>query len=171
MEPITAAAYADLRRRYRRWAEIEADPVSPLYAEWARGIADDEELLSRVAELEGGKRQPNLVFASARMAGVPLAPWASARDAFEANWLAIRAAALSRGTQTNEPLRMATLLPALGDIAGTVALVEVGASAGLCLYPDRWRYRFGPGRYLGASERPLLETKASASVPVPGALP
>ena len=171
MEPITAETYADLQRRYRRWAEVEADPVSPLYAEWARGIADDEPLLTRVAELEGGKRQPNLVFASARMAGVPLESWSVVRDEFETKWLAIRASALSRGTQTNEPLRMATLLPAVGDIRGTVALVEVGASAGLCLYPDRWRYRFGPGRYLGEPDRPLLETKASASVPVPRELP
>lgn len=171
MEPITADAYSDLQRRYQRWAEIEADSVSPLYAEWARGIAGDASLLTHVAELEGGKRQPNLVFASARMAGVPLAPWTAVRDDFETKWSAIRASVISRGTQTNEPLRMATLLPAIGDVAGTIALVEVGASAGLCLYPDRWRYRFGPGRYLGVSERPLLETDASASVPIPRELP
>lgn len=171
MEPVTAHEYADLQRRYLLWAEAEADPVSPLYADWARGMAGDEAMLVHVADLPAGKRQPNLVFASARMTGVPLEPWLSIREEFETNWSVIRANVLSRSTQTNEPLRMATLLPAIADIRSTIALVEVGASAGLCLYPDRWRYRFGPGRYLGDSDRPLLETRASASVPVPCSLP
>lgn len=171
MEPVTSATYADLQRRYLHWAEIEADPVSPLYADWARGLAGDEAMLVHIAQLPGWKRQPNLVFASARMAGVPLEPWLAVREEFEANWPEIRANTLSRSTQTNEPLRMATLLPAIADVRGSVALIEVGASAGLCLYPDRWRYRYGAGRYLGGADRPLLETAASASVPLPSELP
>src|SRR5690606_30134163 len=47
-----------------------------------------------------------------------------------------------RSLQTNEPLRCAALLPALSRITGPIALLEVGASAGLCLYPDRYSYRY-----------------------------
>jgi hypothetical protein len=51
----------------------------------------------------------------------------------------------ARNLQTNEPLRCAALLPALSGIDGPIALLEVGASAGLCLYPDRYSYRYGGG--------------------------
>ena len=44
------------------------------------------------------------------------------------------------------PLR--ALVTALADIAGPVGLVEVGSSAGLCLYPDRYSYEFD-GRPVG----------------------
>jgi hypothetical protein len=50
-----------------------------------------------------------------------------------------------RSTQTNEPGRTASILPVLAQIdaaEGPLALIEVGASAGLCLYPDRYSYRF-----------------------------
>ncbi|MYG24955.1 MAG: DUF2332 family protein [Boseongicola sp. SB0677_bin_26] len=42
--------------------------------------------------------------------------------------------ALSRGTQTNEPGRCATLLPLLCLLPQPLALLEVGASVGLCLF-------------------------------------
>ena len=47
-----------------------------------------------------------------------------------------------RSTKTNEPRRCAGLLPVLAGIAGPLALLEVGASAGLCLYPDRYSYSY-----------------------------
>jgi len=49
---------------------------------------------------------------------------------------------LTHSTQTNEAARCAVLLPLLSQIDGPVALIEVGASAGLCLYPDRYSYRY-----------------------------
>ncbi len=46
----------------------------------------------------------------------------------------------TRRTQTNEVTRCATLRPALALLPQPLALIEVGASAGLCLLYDRWRY-------------------------------
>ena len=171
MEPVSSFSIDTVAGGFERWAAHEADATSPLYAEWARGIASDEALVALAAELPVGKRQPNLLFAAARVSGVPLLPWRSVRDGIVAAWPRIRATALSRATQTNEARRLATLVPALDGIDEPIALIEVGASAGLCLYPDKWRYRFGPGRYLGEVNRPLLETDASASVPVPKSAP
>ncbi|MBV8998283.1 MAG: DUF2332 family protein [Solirubrobacterales bacterium] len=54
----------------------------------------------------------------------------------------------SRRTQTNEPARCATLLPVLARLPQPLALVEVGAAAGLCLLPDYYAYDFGGGRSL-----------------------
>src|SRR5690606_13911517 len=48
----------------------------------------------------------------------------------------------ARSIQTNEPLRLAPLLPVLSEIDGPIALLEIGASGGLCLYPDHYSYRF-----------------------------
>ncbi|WP_306232182.1 DUF2332 domain-containing protein [Agrococcus beijingensis] len=156
---------------YLRWAEVEAEGRSPRYAEWARGVAGDEALCAALGELEPLKRQPNLLFAAARFEGVPLQPWSAVRDMIAGAWEPIRSTMLARMTQTNEARRMATLLPAIAHLEGPIALVEVGASAGLCLYPDRWRYRFGAGKYVGDANLPLLETDASPSTPLPATLP
>ncbi|MFJ3033076.1 DUF2332 domain-containing protein [Curtobacterium pusillum] len=128
--------------KYRTWAEVEAQGISDLYFDWATGVAADDEVLKLVDELPATKRQPNLVFASAQMAGVPLVPFHEARREFVARWNAIRAAALTHATQTNEVRRCAVLLPEMAKITGPIALLEIGASAGLCLYPDKYAYRF-----------------------------
>lgn len=82
------------------------------------------------------------MFAAARAAGAPLLRYALLRDWLLEHWARVAAIALTRTTQTNEAARCAVLLPALAAIDGPVALIEVGASAGLCLYPDRYSYRY-----------------------------
>lgn len=169
MEDETLAT--DVRSRYERFAAVEADPRSPLFAEWARGVAGDDEVVARIETLPTVKQQANLVFASARFAGVPLAPWPEVRETFLASWDAIATCALERSTQTNEARRLATLLPVFARLRQPVALIELGASAGLCLHPDRWRYDFGDGRTVGDAGAPLLSTHANAATPVPDAVP
>jgi hypothetical protein len=78
---------------------------------------------------------------------------------------------LTRTTQTNEPGRCAALLPSLARIEGPLALIEVGASAGLCLLPDCYGYDWGrhrlvpPARF-GATA-PTFECEASENTPLP----
>ena len=128
--------------RYARFARDEAPGRSALYAEWADGVAAHPELAAIIARIPAARRQPPLVFAVTRMLGAP-------EDAFPAwaAWLRahadeVVAAASVRRLQTNEPQRCAALLPALATIDGPIALLELGASAGLCLYPDRYSYRY-----------------------------
>lgn len=81
---------------------------------------------------------------------------------------------LARSTQTNEPARSAVLLPILARLPQPIALIEVGASAGLCLLPDFYGYDYGR-RALAprplSIEAPVFPCEASADTPLPEALP
>lgn len=127
---------------YRRFADIEALPTSPLYAEWAASIADDPAVLELIEPLPGNKKQPNLVFSAARYAGAPVTAYPEFRQWLLHHWARVEPVIQSRMTQTNEAGRCAVILPLLSRIEGPVALIEAGASAGLCLYPDRYSYRY-----------------------------
>jgi hypothetical protein len=124
---------------FRRFASAEG-AESPRYRDWALGIAEDNEILALVTKLPLAKRQPVLVLTCARVAGVPLRPFETARDDVIALWPAIAKLAKMRSTQTNDPRRCTPLLVALDRIRGPIALVEVGASAGLTLFPDRYSF-------------------------------
>jgi hypothetical protein len=159
--------------RYRGFAESEARGWSPRYEQWAHGVAGDAGLLALLDELPTAKRQPNLLFAAARYAGVPAGPFPEFRQALLERWPAVREVMLARRTQTNEPGRCAVLLPLLAALPQPLALLEVGASAGLCLYPDRYSYQYsgrprldppgGPG--------PLLDCEVTGPAPIPTQLP
>lgn len=158
---------------YRRFADREVGAASPCYVEWAHGVADDPELLALIEELGGVKRQPHLVFAAARHTGIEPGPFVAFRAALVATWPAIRSVIMARRTQTNEPGRCAALLPVLAALPQPLALLEVGASAGLCLLPDRYSYRYGDRRIDPPSgpSPVLLECEVDDAVPVPERLP
>lgn len=138
-----------VRERYSRFA-TEAVGRSALYAEWARGIAADVDAQRTIAQIPPNRRQAPLVFAVARMLGAPLEGYAALAAWIPAHADDLVAETTHRSLQTNEPLRAAVLLPALATIPGPLAVIEVGASAGLCLIPDRYAYR-----YRGATDADL----------------
>ncbi|MFT3796994.1 DUF2332 domain-containing protein [Microbacterium sp.] len=135
-----------IAERYARFARDEAPGRSEVYAQWAAGVAADPEALRVLARIPAPHRQPPLVFAVTRMLGaadeLTSAQW---RGWLRAHADAVVAECEARSLQTNEPLRCAALLPALSRVAGPIALLEIGASAGLCLYPDRYSYRYRTG--------------------------
>lgn len=143
--------YGEVADIYLDFATYDAGTSgSHTFAEWASAVAADPDVLAWLATLPPVKRQPNLVFAAARWHKVPApGPYAGLRAALLADGDdgPIRATILARRTQTNEVGRLAALLPAFASLAGerALALVEAGASAGLCLYPDRWGYEWVTG--------------------------
>ncbi len=138
---MTPDAAANVATRYARFA-AEAPARSPLYAEWAAGVACDPTIAGILARIEPTHRQPPLVFAVSRLLGAPESSYAHWAAWIRAHADAVVTECGRRSIQTNEPLRCAALLPALALVDGPIALLELGASAGLCLYPDRYSYRF-----------------------------
>ena len=162
-EPQRVAA-DEVERRYRRFAEHEAPGRSALYVEWAAGVAGDPLVREVLARIGATHRQPPLVFAVARLLGAPLEPWPVVREWMLLHADALVAACAERSVQTNEPLRCAVLLPALSMIDGPIALLEVGASAGLCLFPDRYSYRYRDASGVVLAQLDPEESDASAPV-------
>lgn len=164
-----------ISKRYLRFATNEAHGISPLYEELALEVCRDESLLHFISSLPVEKQQPNLVFAAIRyLYGTPDSP-KHFSELIERNRDSIRALVLTRSTQTNEPGRCATLLPALNKLRQPLALLEVGTSAGLCLLPDRYSYDYG-GQWLTASTPssnavPVFPCIANDSTPVPARMP
>jgi Uncharacterized protein conserved in bacteria (DUF2332) len=166
---------AALARRYRRFAREEAAAECPIYAALAEAVASAPELLAFLAGLPEDKRQPNLFLAAVRhLDGVP-DNGAQLAEIVRRRHEALRALMLSRATQTNEPARCAVLLPVLARLPQPLALIEVGASAGLCLYPDRYAYDYGSHRLEPPQEGttpPVFACAVGSPAPLPlSALP
>ncbi|MGH3160063.1 MAG: DUF2332 family protein, partial [Streptosporangiaceae bacterium] len=156
---------------YRAFAE-EARDRSPAYQTLAAAVAEDSRILGFLAGLPPEKRQPNLLFGAARylLGDTPGISQLRALVRHDGDDLA--ATMLARRTQTTEPARCATLLPALAQLPQPLALIEVGASAGLTLLPDRYSYDFGGHRITGTDPRaPVLHCDPRGPVPVPAQVP
>ena len=163
--------YDDVIEEYRDFATYAAGD-SPCFEEWALGVAEDAAVLAWLDTLPPIKRQPNLVLAAARWHGAP-APgsYDGLRRVLLEREAEVRATVMSRATQTNEVGRLATLAPVLGLLDGPLALIEVGASAGLCLFPDRYDYVWPPVGGLRGSGGPVLTAEATGALPVPAKHP
>jgi hypothetical protein len=144
---------------YASFAAREARGVSPAYERLALSVADDAEVLGLLEGVPPAKRQPNLLFGVVRFLGGPVDDPEAFHDFTVENWKLVEPELRTRATQTNEPGRCALLLPVLAMLDGPLALLEVGASAGLCLYPDRYSYRYSTedqAHLLGSGE-PVLD--------------
>ena len=127
---------------YRIFAEVEAKGHSATYNDWSNSISDDAPVLTLIDDLPERCRQPNLILACCRFLGVEPGPYDLFREFLLKRWSEVKNLALTKRTQTNEPGRCAVLLPLLASLPQPLALLEVGASAGLCLYPDRYGYDY-----------------------------
>ncbi|KYJ97589.1 DUF2332 domain-containing protein [Microbacterium sp. CH1] len=162
-----------VQERYARFAATEAPGRSALYAEWAAGVAADPEIRELLRRIPPTRRQPPLVFAVSRLLGAGHGPYREWREFVLAQADRLVGECTRRALQTNEPLRTAALLPVLAEIDGPIALLEIGAAAGLCLYPDRYSFRFtdGDGRVrraldpLDGPSTVLLESTVSGDLP------
>lgn len=170
--------HAPTAERYRAFADVEARGMSDCYEAWAHGVAADQATLELIDRLPPVKRQPNLIFSAARYLGAAAGGYAAFSAWLAGHWAEVEAVCLSHATQTNEAGRCATLLPALAAIPGPLALIEVGASAGLCLHPDRYSYRYtqadGGQRMLHPPDGPsrvVLDCATTGPVPFPAQLP
>jgi hypothetical protein len=163
---------ARLAQRYARFAADEAHGECEIYEQLALAVAGSEELLAFVASLPADRRQPNLFLAAVRhVCGVPDSADRLVQIVRQQPGQ-IREVMVSRTTQTNEPARCSVLLPVLARLPQPLALLEVGASAGLCLLPDRYGYDYGTQRIAPANVRaPVFRCRVTGEVPLPAAVP
>ncbi len=157
---------------YRRFARLEARGRSPLYEGLTEGVAEDTEVLRLLASLPPAKRQPKLLLGAVQYLYGTALDYPSFRRVVVEKWTEVSSTMLARRTQTNEVGRCAILLPLLAALPEPLALLEVGASAGLCLLMDRYRYDYGRG-IVGQENSPVLlhcEPRGS-STPTPSRLP
>ncbi len=168
---LSPTVRADLAARFAfHGRHIYGSPTgnsSPFYAALSLAVADDPAILALVAEADRATQVPNLLFAAVHylLLGDTTAPLAAyypdfmpsplprdeAYPAFRAYCLAhaeaIRELVTTRRVQTNEVGRCAALLPAFAQVAARgderpLALVEIGASAGLLMAWDHYGYAY-----------------------------
>ena len=142
-----------VRRRFRRFAEDECAGYSAAYYRLSNAVVRDDYLPKFISLMPD--QQPNLFFASVQyLTGPEEMPMSRSELSrfVRKNEFKIFQLMRSRRTQTNEVGRCAVLLPAMP--AGPLALVEVGASAGLCLLLDKYRYDYG-SLQIGDNESPV----------------
>ncbi|MDP6812034.1 MAG: DUF2332 domain-containing protein [Alphaproteobacteria bacterium] len=162
---------AKLARRYARFASVEARDSSPSYERLARQVAQSNELLEFIAALPPERQQPNLFLAALRATGELPHGNGALEEIIRLNGERVRQVMLTHATQTNEPSRCAVLLPALATLPQPLALLEVGASAGLCLLPDRYAYDYDGIRISPSGEgnapAPVFPCTVNRHTPVP----
>jgi hypothetical protein len=156
---------------YRAFAR-DACGRSPAYEALAASVAGDTAVLRFLGSLPPEKRQPNLLFAAARYLLGDSVGIAGLRALVRRSGAELSAVMMARRTQTNEPARCTTLLPALARLPQPLALIEVGASAGLTLLFDRYSYDYAGHRIAGQDpQAPTLRCTPRGPVPLPDRLP
>ena len=164
---MKAERRAFLLAAFHHFARVEAPGLaSPMYAELAYGVSKDDDLLEIAAHARPHQPEPNMLFAAVQyllLSGLdhPLAahypilagrrrPIGPAFPHFREFCLRYRDRVVeqivNRRTQTNVVRRCTCLLPAFALVCREtplpLALIDVGASAGLNLNFDRYAYSY-----------------------------
>src|SRR6476661_3256212 len=192
-------ARSDLAARFLRQAGGQFREDAPFYERLARGVAADPDLLALAALTRPDQDPPLLLLAAvhylllqdpreplaayypsvAGAAALPGDPFPLFRAFCLRRRAAIAAILATRRVQTNEVQRCASLLPAFGVVAQAgggrpLALVELGPSAGLNLFWDRYSYDYGPAGRAGdaaSAVRLRCEPRGDQAPPLPRPLP
>jgi hypothetical protein len=156
---------------WARFADEQCRGYSPLYEGACRAVAGSTELLDLCLDAPRSGRQPNVLLAAVHylvLGGTTHELAAIYRGESEADVGRafvdfalgrrdeVAALLATRHTNTNECGRSAVLVPALrwaaSRLGEPVALIDVGASAGLNLYLDRYRIEYSDGRATGPAD-------------------
>ncbi|HMB50285.1 MAG TPA: DUF2332 domain-containing protein [Natronoarchaeum rubrum] len=149
--------------------EGQPGPETLLAAVHALLLQDSDHPLARFYPTCGGD-------ASARGSDVPDEdPFPAFREFCASNEDRLRELVATRRTQTNDVGRSAALVPAFERVARTagtrrLALVEIGASAGLNLCWDRYAYEYGDAGTAGSADAPVrieCELRGDGTPPLP----
>jgi hypothetical protein len=170
----TAPGLVPLALVWERFAERECRGYSLLYERISRSVAADPDLLGLIELGSPSARQPNLLLAAVHyllLSGLehPLGELYAGRSSTDPAPLfhdfcftyhdEVLAVLSTRHTQTNECGRSAAIVPALRwvseQLSAPLALVDVGASAGLNLLCDQVRIDYGPAGATGPLDSPV----------------
>lgn len=166
---VPVARTRTLAQLYRRFGEVDAAGVSPLYERIAVALSESDEALRAIEAAPAHKRHPSVILAAlhdlalagrapalaaAYAAGDSEAAAQAAIDTLLQMADAVVATAARRQTRTDETRRLAVLYPAIAEAARRVGahevgLVDVGCSAAFNLSVDRVGIRYSNGQSLG----------------------
>jgi hypothetical protein len=193
-----------LARQFERFARQESCNSSPLYARLSSGIAADTAMLALAAYARAGQPVPNLFLAAVHflllkrthhplsafypsVCGTSRSETTCRREdpypIFRSFCLQysgeIRDLVSTRLVQTNEVQRSACLVPAFARVVRhaqgrPLALIDIGASAGLNLLWDHYGYDYGHGACYGDARSPVriaCTVRGDRRPPIPALLP
>jgi hypothetical protein len=173
---------------YRRFGEVDAAEISPLYERVALALSQSDEALRAIEAAPARKRHPTVILAALHdlaLAGraPALAAAYAATDGEAAAGAAIDtllrmndsvvAIAARRQMRTSETGRCAVLYPAIAEAArrvgaSAVGLIDVGYSAGLNLNVDHVGITYSNGQSLGDLTSPVqLSSSVVGDRPIP----
>jgi hypothetical protein len=166
VRPVPSTDHGAVADRFRHFARNRTDAYAPLYARLAEAMADEPALLAIAAIARPGQSRPDLLLTCVHYLLHDHLEHPAARFypsltddpdrehdpvpdvlAFcRQHEDQLRDLVAHRLVQTNEVNRCAFLLPAFQVAAryagGPIAVIEIGASAGLNLRFDNYRYRY-----------------------------
>ena len=187
----------ELTRRFRAFVDT-ARSRAPLYSTLAAAAAEDPSIVELMLAAPETQHNPVLLFAAvhdlllqglgpelaafypnlatepAAAPGADVAISMAFRTFVAEHRESIRELVATRNMQTNEVARCALFLVPLAGLqaeCGPLALVEVGASAGLNLLLPSYSYEYQPGGAVGDPSAVHLECGTRGDPPIPRSVP